>query len=350
MRPDRLLFIDNIRIVVISLVVIHHLSMIYSALIPFYYLEPTINYIAVTVMMVFQLLNQSYIMGLLFFISGYFTPASFDRKGTRLYLRDRLIRLGVPLLIYCFVMNPLAAIGSNQYVVAIGPFWFVVMLIIFCLIYALFRQTKTIAAKISNPPKLSSIILFIIALAALSYLIRFVFPIGQTVFGFPSLYYLPQYISFFALGIVAYRKDWLRSISGKYGTAGFIAAMASLILLFIALNPMFGEVFAFSGGGTLQSGVFALWDSIFAVGICLWLITLFRKRFNFQWDICKTLSQSAFTVYLIHAPIIVMMAQLLRDMSVTPLLKFFIMCCICLPLCFALAYLIRKIPKADRIL
>jgi fucose 4-O-acetylase-like acetyltransferase len=32
-------------------------------------------------------------MGFFFLISGYFTPGSFERKGLRSFLKDRLIRL-----------------------------------------------------------------------------------------------------------------------------------------------------------------------------------------------------------------------------------------------------------------
>jgi glucan biosynthesis protein C len=33
-------------------------------------------------------------------IAGYFTPGSHNRKGAGPFLRDRLVRLGIPLLIY----------------------------------------------------------------------------------------------------------------------------------------------------------------------------------------------------------------------------------------------------------
>ena len=370
LRAERLFFIDNLRIALISLVVLHHLSVIYAANVGFYYVEPTKNVMAIIVLALFQLINQAYFMGLFFFLAGYFTPESFDRKGTGLYLKDRLMHLGIPLLIYIFVMNPVASLGVYQMpseltgiteplswarypgMLAIGPFWFVVMLIVFCLIYTLWRlftKNKHILRKSFAPPKFGIIIIFIVALAAVSYLIRIVVPISHPVLHFPSLAYLPQYASFFVLGIIANRNNWLGIIPDKFGKTGFIAAMVSLILFIIAMSPRFGSGSAFIGDGTIQSGIYALWDSIFAVGIGLWLITLFRKHYNFQWKFCKLLSQGAFTVYLIHCPVIVMMALLMRDVTIMPLLKFLLMACICVPLCFALAYLIRKIPKADKI-
>ena len=40
---------------------------------------------------------QAFALGFFFMISGYFTPVSFDRKGGWGFLRDRFIRLGIPL-------------------------------------------------------------------------------------------------------------------------------------------------------------------------------------------------------------------------------------------------------------
>jgi glucan biosynthesis protein C len=44
-------------------------------------------------------------------------------------------------------------------------------------------------------------------LALSSYLIRIVWPLGKYVLGFPTLAYLPQYLSFFALGTVAFHRN-----------------------------------------------------------------------------------------------------------------------------------------------
>ncbi len=39
-------------------------------------------------------------MGCLFLISGYFTPGSYDRKGPKRFPKDRLLHLGIPLLVF----------------------------------------------------------------------------------------------------------------------------------------------------------------------------------------------------------------------------------------------------------
>lgn len=50
-------------------------------------------------------------MGAFFLLAGYFIPGSYDRKGTGPFIKDRLIRLGIPMLVFYFVLNPLSGIG-----------------------------------------------------------------------------------------------------------------------------------------------------------------------------------------------------------------------------------------------
>ena len=69
----------------------------------------------------------------------------------------------------------------------------------------------------------------------------------------------------------------------------------------------------FLGGGTWQSAVYALWDSTLSVGIYLGLITYFRRRFNRSSNLRRFLSRHAYTVFIIHAPLIVFLAIALRS-------------------------------------
>jgi glucan biosynthesis protein C len=368
---SRLFFADHLRVAMTIMVVLHHLAVIYGANGLFYYEEPPRNDpLASLVLRVFLTINQAYFMGFFFLIAGYFTPGSFDHKGSASFLKDRLWRLGIPLVVFLLVLSPIASIGLYYWTnittplvwlypgllilgYAVGPLWFVEMLLLFDFGYVAWRRvtrTHALPAKREvKPPSYLAVGLFVLALVLASYLLRIVVPLGAflPILGLPTPAYLPQYLSFFILGVIAFRRDWLRTIPNAKGKVGFgVALVATILLLPMALG---GGADA-NGNGHWQSAVFALWDSTFAVGMCLGLLTFFRRFFNRSGRVSRFLSRHAFTVYIVHPPIIVLLALALRGIHPEQLLKFGLAAIIGVPLCFAVAYLVRKIPLASRIL
>jgi peptidoglycan/LPS O-acetylase OafA/YrhL len=190
--------------------------------------------------------------------------------------------------------------------------------------------------------------LFTLALAAASYLIRIVIPYGIPVLEFPSLGYLAQYLSFFLIGMLAFRKGWLRSVSGSLGKLGFVLAILASFILFPV--SVIGSGSKWIGYGSWQSAVFALWDSIFAVGMSLALITFFRRFLDGGKKFGRFLSHHSFAVYIIHVPVIVFLIPLLSGLQTQQLLKFCLAAVIGLPLCFGAAWLVRLIPGCKKIM
>ena len=105
----RLLFIDNIRVFLTILVLLHHLMIIYSGTGRFYYNEGRQDALTGFAGGWFCSVNQAYFMGLFLLISAYFVPGSYDRKGAGRFVMDRLIRLGIPLAVYSWIIVPLFA-------------------------------------------------------------------------------------------------------------------------------------------------------------------------------------------------------------------------------------------------
>ena len=378
-KSSRLFFIDHLRASLVILVVLHHVVLVYGAGAPFYYSEPPFtDPLAYIVMLVFVLFNQAWFMGALFLIAGYFTPRSFDHKGSGSFLKGRLVRLGIPLIIWIFVISPVSSIGYWQmpaeltgitdpltwqaypFLLGLGVAWFIAMLLIINFGYAAWRWlTRNRTASPMNdpaPPSYLGIGIFILALALVSYLFRIIIPMGKEVLDFPTLSYLPQYLSFFIVGTVAYRRNWFRTLPGSMGVVGFVVALAAGVLLFpLALS---GSLFSlelteqagFVGNGTRESAVYALWDSIFAVGMILAAVAFFRRFFSPERSLGTFLSQQSYAVYIIHIPIVVFIGIALKGIQLGPFLKFGIAAVIAVLTCFAVAYVIRKIPSVSRVL
>jgi glucans biosynthesis protein C len=52
--------------------------------------------------------HDVYLMSLMYFLSGLFVWKSLTRKGSRMFLSDRLLRLGLPLIPAVFILMPIA--------------------------------------------------------------------------------------------------------------------------------------------------------------------------------------------------------------------------------------------------
>lgn len=388
-RTSRLFFVDHLRAALVILVVLHHLALVYGASSPFYYVEPPFtDPRAFQILLVFVLANQAWFMGAFFLLAGYFTPGTYDRKGPGAFLRDRLVRLGIPLLVYIFVLNPVAELGvylmpteltgitapltwqsfwqAYPDLLGMGPLWFVAMLLIFTFGYALWRVlTKNRASQSKSETSGISylaIALFVLILAAANYLVRRVVPLGESVnlfvdfLVFPTIAYLPQYLAFFILGVIASRRDWLRTLPNSMGVVGFAAAVVASVALFpLAFSGRFLSLEVTEalsdamGNGHWQSALYALWDAVFAVGMCLAAITFFHRFVGRESRFGTFLSQQSYAVYIIHIPLIVLLAYALREIGLNSIPKFAAAALIVVPTCFFAAYLLRKIPYVSRV-
>jgi glucan biosynthesis protein C len=112
----RLPWVDHLRTFVIVLVVNLHACVSYSHVGDWYFMserEPTLA--AKVPFIVWEGHLQSFFMGLLFLISGYFAYVSLARRGPWRFMRERLLRLGLPALFYMLVIHPFILLILNPW-------------------------------------------------------------------------------------------------------------------------------------------------------------------------------------------------------------------------------------------
>jgi fucose 4-O-acetylase-like acetyltransferase len=93
-QSNKLFYIDNIKVLLTILVVLHHTFIAYSSSGGWYCKQQTTHIGALVPMTMFVSINQSFFMGFFFLLSAYFTDPSYDRKGAGQFFADRLLRLG----------------------------------------------------------------------------------------------------------------------------------------------------------------------------------------------------------------------------------------------------------------
>lgn len=382
-RP-RLLFIDNIRVLLTIMVILFHLLITYGGNGSWYYREGREDFITGALSVWFLSVNQAYFMGLFLFISAYFVPGAYDRKGPGRFLLDRLIRLGIPVALYSWLIRPLLAYldpvrypdGRPEFwsfltgkyfrdeaIFGAGPLWFVSTLLIFSVIYVagrLLAQRAAPAPARARPeaeapfPANLSIAIFALLIAVGAFAVRLVLPMGWNFvplnLQFP---FFVQYIALFGAGLVAYRQNWLQSLPERTGRL-WLGLAALMVLGFwplgLAGGALEGDLAPFLGGWHWQALAFALWESLLAVGMSIGLIYLFRRYANRQGPVAAFLARNAYAAYLIHEVVIITLAYAARDIVVYPLLKWVLVSLVAVPLCFGLSHLIRRLPYTERVL
>ena len=111
-----------------------------------------------------------------------------------------------------------------------------------------------------------------------------------------------------------------------------------------------GQLSSLMGGFHWQALFYALWEAFLVVAVSIGLLVFFRQRWNHQGRLAKELAADVYTVYLIHAPVLVGFASVFHVVALYPLLKWGIAVLITIPLCFLISSVIHRIPLVNRVL
>lgn len=378
-NQERIFFIDNLRIFLTFLVILHHTMITYGALGDWYFIDPNTDASVSIFLTVFAALNQGFFMGLFFLLSSYFTPFSYNLKGPGKFLRDRFIRLGIPILIYIAIIDPLMSYilnnisesflafylnyfqsweGIERFINGSGPLWFTVLLLIFALFYCAWRKISKERFErdiVGKAPRNSRILLIIIIMTFLTFIVRLWYPLnGGAVILNIQIASISEYIIMLILGTVAYKRDWFTRISDSQGRLWLVIALLSIIFLIMlgfVSGAFEGDPSKLLGGFYWESFAYASWESLYGVAMSIGLITLFRNKINTPGKISKLLSQNTYSMYLIHSIVLVSISVAFAGIIMHPLLKLIIVSPLAFIFCFLIShYFLRRIPGATKVL
>jgi peptidoglycan/LPS O-acetylase OafA/YrhL len=340
-------YIDRLRSVMTALVILHHTAITYGAPGGWFWTELKPSGSAASLLLtLFVSTNQAYFMGFFFLLAGYFTPASLERKDYGRFICDRFLRLGLPLLAFGLFLGPLTVgivtfAEGDGFMAGInhlwrhkqfinGPLWFAQALLIFSLAYCLWRAAigSPLAVFQRTPRPVPGYLRWLasaIGVGAGALAIRQFVPVGKNVFGL-QLGYFASYIFLFAVGIAAWRYDWLRQLCLRrvwpWIVTLAIAWPAMPVGIAIARAVNSSSKADFTGGFSWASILYAFWEPFVAWGlIAAWLLG-FRKWMNGPSGFWSWLNRRAYAVYIVHPPVLVGIALLLHGWAAPALVKF----------------------------
>jgi fucose 4-O-acetylase-like acetyltransferase len=367
----RTFFIDRLRVVLTALVILHHTAITYGGSGGWFYREVRDGGTPTSLLLtVFCAVNQSFFMGMFFLLAGYFTPASVNRKGASQYLQERLVRLGVPLLIFGFVLGPLtvaiaqasagnAIVGSWWRLLSvgtfvIGPLWFAWALLLFACGFVVLRALRSEPAQDVGRALPSSLswLLAALAVGVVALAIRQIMPVGENVLGL-QVGYFATYVFLFALGCAASRYSWLERLERKQAMRWKWITLAAIPTLFITAayaGALEGRAVNFNGGLGLPAIVYAFWEPFVAWGVIASLLVVFRDRFNAPSEAWTRWGAQAYGAFIVHAPIVVAMSVAMSGVTLPPALKFIVVGTVSVLASFIVAAALLRLPGARRVL
>jgi len=369
----RAYYIDRLRVFLITLVIFHHSAIAFGAMGGWYYVTPNATTGAVQfILSLFLATNQAFFMSLFFFVSALLMPDSFDRKGFGTFMKDRLVRLGIPLMVYTLLIHPTLKFAVSVHQGGMsepwldfvwitdaeypgpGPMWFALTLLIFETVYAFYRlfSKRTVDAKpVDGLPSRQDFILFIAVTGLLAFGIRFFYPLGKNFFGLQFGYFV-LYIAMYALGIVACQRNWLERFTLREARPWFVTSLLAIVVFGIvaAWSKAHGSINDFSGGMNFLAFIYAMWEPVICVGFCFFLLMFFKKHLDRTGRLVSVLSADSYTVYIFHPLIVVGFTILSEHVAISPLARLALVLVSGIPACFFAAHLIRGIPGVKRVL
>ena len=370
---QRLHYLDHIKVALTVLVIAHHASQAYAPMSGSWVISnPTKS----AVLMPFATVNAAFFMGLFFLISGYFVPGAFDRKGSGAFLKSRLIRLGlpaivVPVLVFAPVMyfimgdqHSLAGFISNLYhsgwQLLYIHLWFLLHLLVYNLGYALWRLvTNRFNIQVRSDGKIpwhAILLVFILILVLFTWVVRFRYTINQWV---PLLYlvpaevaHLPQYISMFIMGILAYRYKALYRLPTAVGMVWLGIGVTAAAWYYADI--LSGESLMMSlpiSGKNLGSLAWSGWEALVCVGLGVGLLTLFREWINRPAGrLMAAMTRSQYGAYIVHILVVVGIQAGLRGLFLPPFVKFIFTTLFATILSFWISHLLLRIPGLRKVI
>ena len=383
-KKQRYLFLDNIKVLFTILVIYWHVMVTYVEAGWWYYKESNpvdpISYIFLLLLVSIGGIFQTSLLGLFFLLGGYFTPNSYDRKGAYSFWKERLIRIGIPLVLYIILINPimiyaLAKIGvapwstnlmlqssildyyvgmfqtlggAIDFLSFAGPMWFLRFLLILTAIYTVWRQvTKLDFVKQRIPedlaiPRYSRLLLLALALGFLTFLVRIELPIDTRPLEIPWGQFI-QYLMMFCIGVMCVRYRWFERITRRQAEIWLVTIILAMLLVYMDFFLVLGigaDLSVFSGGLNAHALLFSFVDTIICMGVIFVLIKVFYAKYNTQGPTLSNFSMSAYHMYLVHPPILVALSLGLALIDLSPIMKIGVVFPLAVLLCYLVSHFI----------
>ncbi|PLS18232.1 acyltransferase [Bacillus sp. M6-12] len=341
---------DWIRVLATIAVFLYHCSMFFN---PFPWHVKN-NELDSSSILVFSLFIGAWIMPIFFAISGISVSYALKRRSIKIYLKERILRLGVPLAFGVFVLTPpqvyMERLANNQFKGSFFEFfphyfdgvyldfggtgnfaffglhlWYLLVLLVFSFL------TVPLFKKIPSIRKFGMIHLYILpTLLFISGKIE-----TQGLGGWDIVFYLIIFIYGYYFFSSQSFKPALKSTIGVHI---FLALITSVTYIVWFMN-------AYPQPGSFQEIIFFAVRTINCWSLLLCIFYLADKYLISSNHILEYGSEASMSFYVLHQPVILLLGFIIRDLSwPVPLKLIFLISVSFLLIMLCFHFIIRRVP------
>ena len=386
------LAIDNLRAVVIVLVVAFHSVLAYLSFLPPHpfafdaspYLWRAFPIIDTARSIGFDLFCawlDVFLMSFFFMLSGLFVWPSLERKGAWTFLSDRLLRIGVPFLVVAFLLMPIAHYptylqsAADPSIIAYwhhwrdlpfwpsGPMWFLWPLLLWDVVasalYPMLARHRDAVLRVSayarrHPERflVGFVLLSLIAYVPLALIF------GPSAWGQRGpfslqlsrpLHYVLYFFTGVAIGACGIERGLLAGDGPlvRHWAAWLVGALLAFALWVLAMSQIVADptgspiIWQFAAAASFVLACFAS---------CLFVFAAALRFAQFRARLCDSLKDNAYGIFLVHYLLIVWLQFAMLSTSLPAALKASLVFAGTIVVSWAASTVSRRIPAVANII
>lgn len=318
--------LDWIKVLAMLVVFLYHVSMFFNS----FDWHIKNNIINSTYIEFFSLLTGNWLMPIFFVVSGMATSYALSRRSSKKFIKERLLRLGLPLLLGIFLLSPpqvyIERITNQQFkgtfwefyphyfdgiyleIGGTGNFaffghhlWYLLMLLLFSIItLPLYLKIK----RAGDPFTFIHYLLIPIPLSVAALTVNNVVNLAS----WGLFFYLLLYI----FGYYYFARPSLRAFVRKIGfLAGALSFMTTAFYLSWVYFYGFPMEISMGWAVFMINRVQLVWNMIF------FILYIGDKYLNFSNKALNYSSEASMPFYVLHQPVIILLGFFIYDLGLT---------------------------------
>lgn len=357
-------WVDTLRVVSISGVIVVHTATAYvTDFAGYYYDEERVTSSVVSVAFALPaLMGGIFGLGPLFVVAGWFSVRSLARRGPAGFVGSRLLRLGVPLVFFVLLVNPLADYLGDLFKqdattflgqVAVTEFsimWFVAALLVCSLGYAALRSMRPLTGPRPRPGARSLVVAASVIGAGSLAVWQFTTLLDTHLLNVRVSAWTQAGV-LFALGVMAAEAGWDGRLSrdaerrlGRVTVAG-----VGLTLILVSYTGARDQLDMALGGLRWASVSFAVLYGAVSITFTMWCLAWMRRRWPSHGPLMTKAGRGSYATYLLHPVVLVSVMLAFRVVPLGAQLKFVLVSVLAVPVCFMVGYAVTRVPGVGRV-